>query len=829
MVGFKKKQVLNAVTKTLVLTMLGMLIVLSGPSWSQNYGVQSLSLDYLEQQLVNGVKINIADMKLKQRLEDIEIAEAQSGVKIYGGAHYSNNYVSGANDENDGVLNSEIGLRYPLLGNRAEERIDKIFAEYSSEIAFLRRQMLLRANMRDLHRQYIQYWENHTNKVLARTFLQDKLQVADRLQKRKYQGLLLQADELEFDSAFDKVVMDQSMHSQNAEQALEQISFLVGQHIEKATPNRPDFSYACTDEQMLKIAVRQSNPEIRLLETEQKKFLDSYSISKWSPIKASAYAGLRFDDEPGREDGDRWGVGINFSLPARLRAAMNAQQSKTLADAQSVALEIQKRETELVNEIATAVNQFRTAAHGLQFAVKRLMATREATREAWLRFKTLDGDVLEKLQSARYQYYRAATDGIAAQAKYFTAQAQLVHYLPEGCNESSRPGFFKTLVQIDGDLAPPLLEMHTGNGTLPSVNIVDVDRNGGKTDFPNSDFAGVKMVSDQNAFPGSDLAVVKIDVNPRLAPNMVSVEVATGRDQNNLANFDFASVKTENLPVDIADANFAGVKIAASDGTKAPPSTKTAGKSTALYVWDSRNFFSVVKQDPKYLSKLMGSGIRQLWISLDRAQINDAIAAPEQIKSQIDFIRNRGMQVELLLGEPSWMTLAGRQDLLGIIKNLSTLPFDGLHLDLEPEQLAHYTREPDRALQQLVDTLSDVHQVSPWPISFSTHYRNLANQTICLACEAHKMGVQKISLMIYASNPRRVVEIGKPIIDAYPGIQMSIAQSLEPSLSRDESLWHRSQQKMRESLSQISQEITTDNFSGIAIQSWSHYHQHSES
>ncbi len=818
---------MNALVRSSTVALFSVTVVLSGPGWSQPLGVQGLSLDYLEQQLVNGVSVSIADVALQQRLEDIEIAEAQSGLKVYGGAHYANNYRANPNDNKEGVLNSEIGLRYPLLGNRAEERIDQIIAEYSSEIAFLRRQIQLRASLRDLHEQYIQYWENHTNVVLARTFLQDKLQVVDRLEKRKKQGLLLQADELEFSSSFDKAVMDQSMHNQGLEQALERMRFLVGQDIKNAAPNRPDFSYACTDENMLKIAVRQSNPEIRLLETEQKKFLDSYTLSKWKPIKASAYAGLRFDDEPGREDGDRWGVGINFNLPANLKAAMRANQSKTRTAAQNAALEIQKRQLELVSEVTTAIDQFRTAAHGLQFAVKRLMATQEATREAWLRFQTLDGDVLEKLQGARYQYYRAATAGIAAQAKFFNAQAQLIHYLPEGCKGNVRPDYLDTIVQVDGDLAPPLLEMHTGKGTLPSVNIVGVSSS--DHSLSDVDFAGIKMVSDQVPFPGSDLAVVQIDITQPSIPDYDIASVGAAPDPDSISDFDFAGVKMVSNPTIFADNNYAGINIAAADAAAVPASTMTVGKSTALYVWDSRNFFSVVNQNPEYLSELLDSGIRQLWISLDRAQINQAIATPVEIKSQIEQIRNRGIQVELLLGEPSWMTLAGRQDLLGIIKNLSTLPFDGLHLDLEPEQLAHYSEEPDRALRQLVDTLGEVHQVSPWPISFSTHYRNLANQTICLACEAHKLGVQKISLMIYASNPRRVVEIGKPIIDAHPGIKMSIAQSVEPSLSRDESLWHRSQQKMRESISQISQEIDTENFSGIAIQSWSHYYQHSES
>src|SRR5256886_17253855 len=58
----------------------------------------------------------------------------------------------------------------------------------------------------------------------------------------------------------------------------------------------------------------------------------------------------------------------------------------------------------------------------------------------------------------------------------------------------------------------------------------------------------------------------------------------------------------------------------------------------------------------------------------------------------------RGFKVELLLAEPSWILPARRSELLAIIGRLKAVPYDGLHLDLEPAQL---DSAPEKAPQLL--------------------------------------------------------------------------------------------------------------------------------
>ena len=711
------------------------LLIICDAAWSDNE-IQPLSLSQLERQLIDGVSINLADMKLQQRLNELDTTAAQSGLKIYGGVNYSNDVLTLRDEGNDGIMDGEIGLKYPLFGNQAEEKIDQISAEYSTKIAYLKRQTQVRANLKNLHEQYIQYWENYTNLNLARVYLNDRSQIIRRLNDRVDQALLLPADKLEFSSSFDKAAMDRSMYAQNAERALHTIGALVGRDIQSNTPMRPEFNHACMDEKFLKLAVSQSNPEIRLLELEQRKHIDSYDISKWVPIKASAYAGLRFGDDFRRSDGDRWGVGIGFTLPVNLKAAMKGHQAQTRVAEHTAALQLKKRRAELTSEITTAIDQYRTASYGVQFAVQQIMTGREALREAWLRFHVLDGDVMERLQSARYQYYRMAVNGVIAQAKFFKAQAHLLNYLPEGCSHNLNGGILASVEQVDRDLHSPLLNMGVDQGLLPG-----------------------------NQFSGFNFAIPGV----------------TGAS-------------------------------AASDW----------GRSMKLYVWASRDFFSVVNAKPQYLTQLSNAGIRHLWISLDQQQIEAAISNPGELLTQIEAIHRHGLQVELLLGEPSWLLATKREKLINIIENLASFPFDGLHLDLEPEQLERYIKHPVIALQLLVDTLNDVYLVSPWPISFSTHYRNLLDPAICLVCAAQKLGISRISMMVYVSNPRRVIEIAGPIINAYPDTNFNIAQSLEPSLTAEESLWHGTPEKFKSSVLQLAN-IKGDNFDGIAIQSWSHY------
>ena len=75
--------------------------------------------------------------------------------------------------------------------------------------------------------------------------------------------------------------------------------------------------------------------------------------------------------------------------------------------------------------------------------------------------------------------------------------------------------------------------------------------------------------------------------------------------------------------------------------------------------------------------------------------------------------------VLLLLGDPAWINPADRPKLMALIRRFQNVPFDGLHLDLEVEQLGWPV--PAARLQDWLNTVKEAKKRSPWPLSISAH------------------------------------------------------------------------------------------------------------
>ncbi len=210
---------------------------------------------------------------------------------------------------------------------------------------------------------------------------------------------------------------------------------------------------------------------------------------------------------------------------------------------------------------------------------------------------------------------------------------------------------------------------------------------------------------------------------------------------------------------------------------------------------------------------------------MDGQQIKN-LAFQENKTDLLNFIARAGekdIRVELLLGEPLWILPKYRRDLLLIIQKVKDIPFTGLHLDLEPNQLDQTRHGNKYLLTQLLHTLQSVKRISPWPVGLSIHPRYLdphKNQ-LCLGCALSNLEIDEVILMIYVANPVRVAQLALPILSRFPEISFSIAQSVEPILSVEESYAMRGrkqfQTRMRELRAAV---VPAANFTTIAIQSW---------
>lgn len=247
------------------------------------------------------------------------------------------------------------------------------------------------------------------------------------------------------------------------------------------------------------------------------------------------------------------------------------------------------------------------------------------------------------------------------------------------------------------------------------------------------------------------------------------------------------------------------------------------GWRQGVYIWDSQKLL-----DPRTraseLQALKQAGMQVLNVGLNAVQV----AAMERTRPALDeLLRNahaQGFKVNLLLGDPAWIKPRERAQLTGLVRQLNTLPFDGLHLDLEVEQLGWPV--PDQRLHDWLATLAEAKAASPWPLHLSSHPRwflEEARRQPCVPCELERLGVADISLMIYTRNPQSSGNRASEIAKKWPGLHLRLAQSVETDQPRDLSWADAGQPQLQEQTTRWKNALLPAGISGIDWQSWTEY------
>ena len=231
------------------------------------------------------------------------------------------------------------------------------------------------------------------------------------------------------------------------------------------------------------------------------------------------------------------------------------------------------------------------------------------------------------------------------------------------------------------------------------------------------------------------------------------------------------------------------------------------------FVWRSAPWLEA----PQQLDQLP-PGTRRLFVSLDAAQLA-ALRQPAgagRLHTFLAAARQRGLQVHLLLGEPTWVMPAHRAPLLAIVEQVRGFGFDALNLDLERSQLAP-EHQPQWSNWTL-DTLRAVAQRAPWPVVLTTHHRDLRDARYLRALRS--AGVSEVVAMIYASSVDTTWRTGQALLDDHHGMPVSIAQSIERELDPQESHWHHGRAEALQRWQQLAERwADTPGFAGIAVQS----------
>jgi uncharacterized protein YukE len=257
--------------------------------------------------------------------------------------------------------------------------------------------------------------------------------------------------------------------------------------------------------------------------------------------------------------------------------------------------------------------------------------------------------------------------------------------------------------------------------------------------------------------------------------------------------------------------------------TPAPPS-RTWSQGT--YIWNSQSLLDSGQRSAELL-RLKRAGMAHLLVGLTGEQVAAGADTERALQQLLSAAHGEGMRVSLLLGDPEWILPQGRPALLDLIQRFRRIGFDGLHLDLEVEQLG-WPVPPER-LQHWLTTLQAVQQISPWPLSISSHPRWFEagrgssgdpNQP-CIPCELRNL--QDVNLMMYQRQPERVAERSQAIAQRWPLLNFRLAQSVEAQLPVEES-WHgHSSQQLQQQMRRWQQQLEPHGVSGLDWQDWAQY------
>ncbi|MHA6129954.1 hypothetical protein ACX3YD_27880 [Pseudomonas fluorescens group sp. PF-1] len=242
--------------------------------------------------------------------------------------------------------------------------------------------------------------------------------------------------------------------------------------------------------------------------------------------------------------------------------------------------------------------------------------------------------------------------------------------------------------------------------------------------------------------------------------------------------------------------------------------------SQASYVWDSEALLEP-GQRPAELDALRNAGMDKIYLGLKAAQIKDLGTTRHRLEQLLRDAAGKGVQVSLLLGDPSWIEPPERHQLTDLLAKLKGLAFISLHLDLEVEQLGMPV--PDQRLKDWLETLRVASSVSPWPVEISSHHRWFADpkpgQT-CVPCALPDAGVRQVSLMIYTRNPNNSARMAEQIARRWPDLQFRLAQSTEPQLDATESWAGASTEQLQHQSSAWREQLQPLGIAGIDWQAW---------
>lgn len=748
-----------------------------------------------------------ADSELTAANSELERDRAEKGWRFTGAVGYG--HIQDVVDEGRTIsyqaANAQLGLSYPLFGT-AEKQSRTIGGSGGKvEERRLRAEAARRLAQLELETSYARYWGAQESLQLIDAYLESEALLMPRLQQRQEKKMMLGSQLVDLGTAYGKARADRAQFLAVRNDARARLERLTGRKLAELEAQMPELPAAV---EMPPVEALQRHPELAALRVQRETLEQQREKTRWYGVDgAFNVTANTVHDTTNAQTGSNAAVGLSMSAPVSLGRARRAEKDRMQAEIDTLQLRYRQRQEELLAQMAAARDKLAQQGEEVSVAAQKSRAAHEALRERLLRSGVFAEDGVETLTARLAGYYGNALAEIDTRVKAWLGNVDARAYvLAMSPNDRVQRLPASGATDVGARLAEPIVVL-------------------------------TRQMRERAAAPGQPAPLVaparwQEETRPPLLPPVdAAVPVPSSLRQ---ARWDAPPSGTMPapqltlanmlLPSSAAAAPTLIPAKATSQSPARPPAAGAARRDDmGVYIWNSRELVSQLQNRDRFWRTLDRLGIRRLLVSLDAAQIREVKARPETLAGFLQNARKRGVAVELLLGEPTWIEARNRPDLVELVSSLWDFSFDGLHLDIEPDQIYKQplTREQ---FDNWVKTMAAAARASPWPTAISVHPRYFRDEPYVgwkLGERLAEAGIRDVTLMIFNSNPQRVADTARPIIAALPQLRFRVAQSVEPQLDVAESHARRSRADFENSMRQLQNLLKGQaNADGIVVQAW---------
>lgn len=746
---------------------------------SSNAHAEPVSLDLLLSDTQNAASILQAESALEGANHELQRDRSRKGWQFTGALGYG--VIRNIVDENKAITypgaQAQIGFMYPLLGASEQQKraIDADMGKVQEKE--VRLEEARRRAPLELESNYARYWGAQEALVVLDAYLASESTVTSRLRMRQQKKLMLESKMMDLLSGYASARSDRAQLLRVRDQTRSRLTLLTGRPLAEFSARSvalPKLPSTTNKDTFLR------HPDLLTLDAQSRSLKAQLDNSSWYGMDAGlSIMAAGNNDQRNSQTGGTGFIGFNFNAPISMFSVRREERRRLQSEINAIDLQKRQRGEELKLEADAALGKLAQADSSMEIAEQKTRASVTAVRERQLRSNVFSEEGVETMSQQLRDYTIQALSDIDSRVQAWQANIEARAYLQAGDDNIMIP---KT---ADSTLGAQLAE------PLTSISNKLQGNNGGgdSRDKPANERSMLDTTTPELVKP----VIVPDDTNAALIP--MNLRLSPGLQHGALR------------PV--------AIRMAAS-------SSKSSA-DMGVYVWSSKDLIERDQFKAKFWSLLDRLSIRHLLLSLNAEQIKAAVARPKTLQDFLDNASSKGVAVELLLGEPSWIEEENRPSLIKLIDSLHGFSFAGLHLDIEPDQI--YKQPLTRnQFDSWVMTMQEAAKASPWPTAVTVHPRYLRDAPYRdwkFAQRLHDGGVSEIALMIFNSDPAKVAAIAQPIMAETPSMYFRVAQSVEPQL--DSSLSHskRRPEEFEAAMRSLQKQLSNQaNAGGVIVQAW---------